>query len=98
MAAELDPREPFTRVTLARLLRTRGKSAEAEREITDVLRQTSNYAPAYVELGLIYESSREYAKAADALIPTAAGAKRSDAATIQACLTRMPADIDDNPV
>lgn len=89
MASELDPREPFTRVTLARLLRTRGKSAEAEREITDVLRQTSNYAPAYVELGLIYESNREYAKAADAfdtylrLAPNA-----QDSATIQALLDK----------
>jgi Tfp pilus assembly protein PilF len=85
IASELDPREPFTRVILARLLRTRGKSAEVEREIADVLQQTSNYPPAYVELGLIYESSREYAKAANAfdtylrLAPNA-----HDSATIQA--------------
>ncbi len=63
---EVSPEEPLARVGIIRLLRERGELARAEKEATRFLAVAPGYAQAYAELGMIYEASRQYAKAAEA--------------------------------
>jgi Flp pilus assembly protein TadD len=65
-AAALAPKDSITRLMLVRAYRERRDYAEAEREAQDLLQLNANYAPIYVELGLIYEANRVYDKAATA--------------------------------
>jgi tetratricopeptide (TPR) repeat protein len=51
---------------LTNLLRTTNRLQEAEKTAGDILRIDPNYAPAYVELGQIYEAQQRYEQAADA--------------------------------
>jgi uncharacterized caspase-like protein/tetratricopeptide (TPR) repeat protein len=63
-AVEMDSDFLTARWWLVRMYRAADKLAEAEREATELIRIAPKYAPAYVELGLIYEAGRQYGKAA----------------------------------
>lgn len=65
-AVALAPKDAIVRLMLVRAYRERGNTAQAEREAQELLQTNAGYAPGYVELGLIYEASRTYDKAADA--------------------------------
>jgi uncharacterized caspase-like protein/Flp pilus assembly protein TadD len=65
-AMALAPKDAITRLMLVRAYRERGDTAQAEREAQELLQFNANYAPVYVELGLIHEASRAYDKAASA--------------------------------
>ncbi|HKP10594.1 MAG TPA: caspase family protein, partial [Blastocatellia bacterium] len=62
-AVGLAPKDSISRLMLARAYRERGDYAQAEREAQALLQANSNYAPAYVEMGLIHEAGRAYDKA-----------------------------------
>jgi Tfp pilus assembly protein PilF len=64
-ALDLDPAFVQTRWWLAHSYGEQGRYNEAEAEIKELLRAVPNYAPAYAELGLIYQASRQYEKAAE---------------------------------
>jgi Flp pilus assembly protein TadD len=83
-ARQLDPREPMSRWMLARAYLQQRRHSEAEKECGELLHLFPVYAPAYSELGAIYEATGQYAKAADAFdayVKLAPGA--SDSAEIR---------------
>jgi tetratricopeptide (TPR) repeat protein len=65
-SAQLDPAFLSARWWLARACRAQGRLAEAEREALELIRIASDYAPAHLELGLIYEAKREWDRAGKA--------------------------------
>lgn len=66
-AEQLDPRYRYQRwLILARLYLQNGRYGEAEKEAVELTRRAPDYAPGFEALGLIYEATRQYAKAADA--------------------------------
>jgi uncharacterized caspase-like protein/tetratricopeptide (TPR) repeat protein len=65
-AINLDPSFIIPRWWLAHSYRRLNKTAEAERELTELLRVAPDYAPAYNELGQIFEASKQHDKAAKA--------------------------------
>jgi tetratricopeptide (TPR) repeat protein len=79
-AIELDSSFVTPRWWLAHSLRKLNRLAEAERELTELVRIVPDYAPAYSELGQIYDASRQHDKAAKAfnnylrLVPAPANA------------------------
>jgi uncharacterized caspase-like protein/tetratricopeptide (TPR) repeat protein len=66
-AVTLDPRQPMLRETLAAYYRGRGQYDDAERELTALVQAAPGYANAYRELGGLYETKRDYGRAADSL-------------------------------
>jgi len=88
-AVALDPRQPFLRETLATYYRGRGELSEAERELMALLETNPGYANAYRELARVYESRREYGRAADALENYLnAGANAPDSAAIRTAIAK----------
>ena len=88
-AVALDPRQPFLRETLAIYYRGRGELSEAERELMALLETNPGYANAYRELAGVYESRREYGRAADALEDYLnAGPNAPDSATIRSAIAK----------
>lgn len=65
-ATRLDPDFVTGHWWSAHVSRRQGQLADAEREVIELLRLKPDYAPAQMELGLIYEASREYGKASKA--------------------------------
>ncbi|MFL6274782.1 MAG: caspase family protein [Blastocatellia bacterium] len=65
-ALDLAPKDAISRLMLVRTYRERSDYARAEGEAQQLLQANASYAPVYVELGLIYEASRAYDKAATA--------------------------------
>jgi len=65
-AVQLDPRQPFLREALANYYHGQGRNQDAERELDALTQVAPDYAPAYRELGRLYEATREYARAAGA--------------------------------
>jgi len=65
-AVQLDPRQPFLREALANYYHAQGRNQDAERELGEITQMAPAYAPAYRELGKLYEFTREYARAAEA--------------------------------
>ena len=65
-AVQLDPRQPLLRETLAGYYRSRGRYQDAEGELGTLVQVAPGYAPAYRELGQLYEATREYVRAAEA--------------------------------
>ncbi len=65
-SVQLDPAFLSARWWLARACRSQGRLVEAEREALELIRIAPNYAPAHLELGLIYEAKRQWAKAGKA--------------------------------
>jgi tetratricopeptide (TPR) repeat protein len=65
-AIQLDPRQPFLREALAQYYHGQGRNQDAERELETLTQFAPGYAPAYRELGKLYEVTREYARAAAA--------------------------------
>ncbi|MEN3335277.1 MAG: hypothetical protein V7641_4642 [Blastocatellia bacterium] len=66
VAVGLAPKDGISRLMLVRAYRERGDYPQAEREAQELLLTNASYAPCYVELGLIYEATRTYDKAAAA--------------------------------
>lgn len=66
-ATKLDPEFIVGHWWLAHVARRQGQLADAEHEVMELLRLKPDYAPAQMELGLIYEASREYGKASKAI-------------------------------
>jgi tetratricopeptide (TPR) repeat protein/uncharacterized caspase-like protein len=64
-ALDLDPAFVQTRWWMAHAYCEQGRYAEAENEIKELLRLAPDYGPAYAELGLIYQASRQYDKATE---------------------------------
>jgi tetratricopeptide (TPR) repeat protein len=64
-ALDLDPAFLQTRWWMAHAYCEQGRYAEAENEIKELLRLAPDYGPAYAELGLIYQASRQYEKATE---------------------------------
>jgi Flp pilus assembly protein TadD/uncharacterized caspase-like protein len=64
-AAQLDPRDPFARWWLVRVFRERGRYPDAEQAALDLIRQAPAFVSVHVDLGLTYEATNQYAKAAD---------------------------------
>lgn len=65
-AAKLNPRAIGIQWTLARGYRLVGRGPDFERAANAAIAIDRNYAPIYSELGLYFESTREFAKAAQA--------------------------------
>jgi tetratricopeptide (TPR) repeat protein len=65
-AVQLDPRQPLLREALAGYYRTHGRNQDAEQELSKLVQVAPGYAPAYRELGQLYEITRDYARAAEA--------------------------------
>ncbi len=65
MAVRLDPRDPFAGWWLVRCYRERNKFSECEQAALNLIRAVPNFASVHVDLGLIYEASRQYSKAAN---------------------------------
>jgi len=65
-AVQLDPRQPFLREALAAYYRTRGRNQDAEQELSALVHVAPGYAPAYRELGQLYEITRDNSRAAEA--------------------------------
>ena len=65
-AVAYNPRSVTNRWNLVHVLRIAGNSGRAEKEAAELIRLDPNYPPAYTELGLVYESQGNAAKAADA--------------------------------
>jgi Flp pilus assembly protein TadD len=63
-AVRLDSRDPYTAWWLVRVYRERGHLTEAEKAALDLIRLVPAFASVHVDLGLIYEASRQYSKAA----------------------------------
>jgi len=64
-AVRLDPRDPFAGWWLVRCYRERNKLSECEQAAMNLIRAVPTFASVHVDLGLIYESSRQYSKAAN---------------------------------
>ncbi|HYP09041.1 MAG TPA: caspase family protein [Bryobacteraceae bacterium] len=65
-AARLNPKAVGTLWSLARVHRTLGNSQDFARVANATLAVDRNYAPIYAEMGMFYESVRDFAKAAQA--------------------------------
>ena len=65
-AVAYHPRSVGNRWSLLHLDRVLGHYSDAERDAAALLQLDANYAPAYVELGLVYEGQRNFTKAAEA--------------------------------
>ena len=65
-AVQLDPRQPLLREALAEYYRTRGRNQDAEQELSKLVQVAPGYAPAYREIGQLYEITRDYTRAAEA--------------------------------
>jgi Flp pilus assembly protein TadD len=65
-AAKLNPQAVATQWSLARLYRLVGRGADFVGAANATIALDQNYAPIYSELGQYYESTREFAKAAQA--------------------------------
>ena len=80
-AVRLDPRDPFARWWLVRHYRERASWSEAERVAIELIRMAPAFASVHAELGIIYEATREYGRAAASfetylrLAPSAADAR-----------------------
>jgi Flp pilus assembly protein TadD len=65
-AVAYNPRSVVPRWNLLHVNRLLHRSAAVERQARDLIRLNPNYAPTYLELGLAYETDRNFAKAAEA--------------------------------
>jgi tetratricopeptide (TPR) repeat protein len=65
-AKEIDPRDSLARVMLIRTLRGLRQFDDAEREGLELIQLMPRYAQGYIEIGIIYEASKQYSRAADA--------------------------------
>lgn len=65
-AVQYNPASSGNRWALLHLDRSLGRIRDAITDANDLIRLNPNYAPTYVELGLAYEASGEYGKAAAA--------------------------------
>ncbi len=63
-AFRLDPRDPYASWWLVRVYRERGHYADAETAALNLIRLMPTFASVHVDLGLIYEATRQHAKAA----------------------------------
>jgi Flp pilus assembly protein TadD len=63
-AVRLDPRDPFAAWWLVKLYRERSRYADAETAALNLIRLVPVFASVHVDLGLVYEATRQYAKAA----------------------------------
>ena len=63
-AVRLDASDPYAAWWLVRVYRERGHLADAERAALDLVRLVPAFASVHVDLGLVYEANRQYAKAA----------------------------------
>jgi len=63
-AVRLDASDPYAAWWLVRVYRERGHLADAEKAALDLVRVVPAFASVHVDLGLIYEANRQYAKAA----------------------------------
>jgi Flp pilus assembly protein TadD len=66
-AVTYNPRSITNRWNLVHALRLANSLQRAEREATELIRLSPNYAPVYVELAQVYEAAGDSARAADAL-------------------------------
>lgn len=64
-AVRLDSRDPFAAWWLVRVYRERGHYSEAETAALSLIRLVPAFASVHVDLGLVYEATRQYAKAAE---------------------------------
>jgi tetratricopeptide (TPR) repeat protein len=65
-AVSYNPRSVGTRWSLLHLHRVLGRLGDAERQAGELIKLDPNYAPAYLELGYVYELGRKPAKAVEA--------------------------------
>jgi tetratricopeptide (TPR) repeat protein len=65
-AFQMDPREPLSKLLVTRVYQQQRRYSDAEKECGELLHLFPTYAPAYSELGAIYEAAGQYGKAADA--------------------------------
>lgn len=65
-AVKYNPRSMQARWTLMRVYRILGRTKEAERAGLEAIAVDPNYAPIQLELGLLYDNMRDFAKAAQA--------------------------------
>jgi tetratricopeptide (TPR) repeat protein/uncharacterized caspase-like protein len=63
-AVRLDPRDPYAAWWLVRVYRERARYPEAEATALNLVSILPEFASVHVELGQIYEATRQYAKAA----------------------------------
>ncbi len=63
-AVRLDPRDPYASWWLVKLYRERSRYPDAEAAALNLIRIVPAFASVHVELGLIYEATRQYSRAA----------------------------------